>query len=102
MILRMYCVFDSKTALYSGPYFFRTEAECLRAFSRSAAIDEQSMFHLHGEDYTLFYTGEFNDSTGVVSMNSSFVSLGTMLSLGVAYLAHVKSLQPDVSNTDKV
>ena len=86
MILKVYSVFDSKTSLYSRPYFFITEAECIRTFGYLAAMDTQSMFHRHGEDFVLFETGSYDDSTGVTTMLPAHRSVGVLLALGASYL----------------
>lgn len=86
MILKMFSVYDVKANFYHGPYFGRTDVEVIRNFSYVAAMDVNSVFHKHGADYTLFATGEFDDSTGRVSTFESFVSHGTLLALGATYL----------------
>ena len=90
MILKVFTVFDRKTALYSQPYLFVSLGECLRAFGYLAAMDTASSFHRHGEDFTLFETGVFDNCSGLFQplsdSSSGFVSHGTLLALGASYL----------------
>lgn len=78
MILKMYCVYDSKISAYMHPMFFRSNGEALRAFA-AAVNDPSHGFNKHPEDYTLFELGSFNDDKATVTMLSSPASLGVAI-----------------------
>jgi len=65
MILKMFCVRDSKGEVYNQPFFQRTHGEAERNF-RTLAIDEKSQIAKYPEDYDLYYLGEYDDITGKI------------------------------------
>lgn len=80
MKMKMFVVYDCKTEAYLLPHFFRTRGEAMRAYL-TACNDSSSNFCSSPSDYTFFEIGEYCDSSGVVSMHSSKVNLGTALEL---------------------
>lgn len=77
MKTRAYTVFDSAAGAYLEPFFALNDATACRSFQR-AAQDPQHGFYSHAEDYTLFFCGEFDDTTGTF-VASAPVSLGNAL-----------------------
>jgi len=92
MILKMFCVYDSKVGAYLPPMFFRSNGEALRAFA-SAANDVKHDFYRYASDYTLFEIGAFHDDSAVVNSLSTPKSLG----LAIEYLSKDDSQYCDVS-----
>lgn len=77
MILKAFCVFDSKVEAYMAPFFMNSRGQALRAFADTAA-DSSTQIGKHPADFTLFELGEYDDS------NASFDLLSTPKSLGIA------------------
>lgn len=61
MILKAFSIFDSKANAYLQPFFFPSTGEAVRAFITSS-MDDKSKFNSHGQDFTMFRLGEFDDS----------------------------------------
>jgi len=66
MKLLMFAVYDSKAGAYLQPFFMRSVPEAIRAFTDTVS-NPDTAFHRHGEDFTLFQVGEYDDQTGEVS-----------------------------------
>lgn len=77
MILKVFCVYDSKVEAYMSPFFMHSRGQAIRSFTDTLA-DPSTQFSKHPGDFTLFELGEYDDSTAKFSM------LNTPLSLGVA------------------
>lgn len=77
MIQHIFTVFDSKAAAYLQPFYASTKGVAIRQFS-DAVNDPGHQFARHGEDYTLFELGHFDDQ------NAQFHLHSTPLSIGVA------------------
>ncbi len=61
---RMFCIHDVKAAAFMQPWFLHTDGMATRAFA-DCVNDPEHNFGRHPADYSLFYIGEFNDSTGM-------------------------------------
>lgn len=68
MIHKIYSVYDSKAETYSLPFFVKLPAEAHRYFS-SWINDPSHTFGRHPEDYTLFESGSYDDSTGTFTQD---------------------------------
>jgi len=66
MILQMFAVFDSATKAYHAPFFQNSRGQAVRTFS-DLANDSQTMLCKHPSDYTLFHTGNYDDTKGIVT-----------------------------------
>lgn len=77
MIVKVFCVYDSKAEAYMSPFFMHSRGQALRAFGDTAQ-DSESQIGKHPEDFTLFELGEYDDDS------ASFHLLSTPHSLGVA------------------
>ena len=77
MKMKMFTIFDSKTEVYSKPFYCLTMGEALRTFT-DAVNGEGSPFKAHPEDYTLFGIGDFDDATAEIKSVPP-VSLGVAL-----------------------
>ncbi len=65
MKLNIYSILDSKSGVYSQPFFKLNTSMAVRAFG-DLANDELSSVAAHPEDYTLYHIGEYDD--GVASL----------------------------------
>lgn len=80
MKLDAYAVFDAAVGAYNRPMFFRSRNEAVRSF-QDAVRDPQSGLGSHSGDYSWWFVGQFDDSSGEfipvkperVSMASDFV-----------------------------
>lgn len=60
MKLLVVSIYDGAVGAYMTPFFVRSKAEAIRAFS-DAVNDPQSQFYKHASDYALMCVGSFND-----------------------------------------
>lgn len=63
MISEMYSVFDGAVRAFLPPFFVRSRGEALRSFTE-ACNDGKHQFAKHSADYTMFFLGGFDDSSG--------------------------------------
>jgi len=77
MIIKIYCLYDSKAQFYHAPFFLLNDELAVRGFAQ-AANDSETFLGKNPGDYTLFSLGEFDDSTG------SITTLKTPHNLGLA------------------
>lgn len=66
MIYRAYAVRDKAVGAYMVPFFCRTDGEAIRSFT-DAVGDKNSQFCKYPADYHMFYLGEFDDSSGIIT-----------------------------------
>ncbi|QCQ84887.1 nonstructural protein [Blackfly microvirus SF02] len=59
-------VFDSKVGAFSPPFSVKTKGEAIRSFT-DACSDDKLPFRSHPSDYRLFWLGEFDDNSGILS-----------------------------------
>lgn len=59
----VFSIYDSKVALFSSPFFMRSAAEAVRAFT-DTVNNPDTTIHRHPDDYTLFKLGEFDADAG--------------------------------------
>lgn len=78
MQLTIFSIYDSKAEAYIQPFFAPNAPTGLRMFG-DAANDETTMFAKHGEDYTLFELGTFDQNTGETTIHKAHKSHGTAL-----------------------
>lgn len=64
MEIMAFSLYDSKAGVFQTPMFYITKATAIRAFG-DLANDRQTTVFRHPEDFSLFYIGVFDDSTGV-------------------------------------
>ena len=78
MKLKIFSVYDCKSASWGLPIFQKTTGEALRSFT-DAANDHSSNFCRHSPDYTLFEIGSYDADSGNISQLDSKINLGTAL-----------------------
>jgi len=66
MQLKMYSVRDAKAEVYNAPFYKRSHGEAERDFL-NAIRDDKNPNSKFPEDFDLFYLGEYNDQTGLVT-----------------------------------
>ena len=79
-MLRMCSIYDCKAEAWLTPMFFQAKGQAIRSFSD--AVNGESEFAKHPDDYTLFCLGTFDDSCGEFKLEKTPESLG----LGVNFL----------------
>ena len=70
-----FSVYDRAAENYNTPMFMAAKGQAIRAFD-DQANSEDSMINKHPEDYTLFYIGEFDDDTGLLTPANKPQSMG--------------------------
>ena len=65
MVKYMCSIYDVKAEVWTTPMFFQAKGQAIRSFAD--AINSEGEFGKHPEDYTLFYLGEFDERSGLVS-----------------------------------
>jgi hypothetical protein len=63
MLLNVFSIYDSKSEMFSQPFFSPTPGAAMRAFS-SEVNKEGSDFNRFPDDYTLHHLGTFDDALG--------------------------------------
>lgn len=63
MIKQMFSIRDTKSAIYSDPFYAITHGVAERNF-HEIANDSSSIVYKHPEDFDLYHIGEFDDNTG--------------------------------------
>lgn len=74
MKMKMFSVYDSKVEAFLQPFFMRTAAAALSAFT-DLVNDSSTMFAKHPGDYTLFMLGDWEDETALFSPQTAPVNL---------------------------
>lgn len=80
MILKIFCVYDSKVEAYMSPFFMQSRGQALRAFVDTAE-GKETQIGKHPADFTLFELGEYDDSSARFSLHVTPVSLGVAVEL---------------------
>lgn len=77
----LYSIHDSAANYFNTPFFYRTDAEAIRAFK--VAHQGDTPMGAHPADFTLFCIGSWDMETGVVTPETPR-SLGNLLQLTAA------------------
>lgn len=77
MILRLYSLYDEKTEIFHPPYFCHNAGHAVRTFSELFSRPGTTV-NRHPGDFTLYETGEFDDSTGKIESHPVPVLVGKM------------------------
>lgn len=75
MKIHVYCLYDSKAAIWGQPVYYRSPGEFMRALTETVN-DNKSNISKYSSDYTVFDLGVFDDTKGVFDLHKSPVSLG--------------------------
>lgn len=69
MILKIYTVYDAAVQAFLQPFFARSHGEAIRNFT-DAINDPKTTLHAHPADYTLWYSGLFDDGNATITPES--------------------------------
>lgn len=67
-VLQLFSVFDVKVGVFAPPFCGRSRGEAIRSFT-DACKDESLPFKRHPGDYKLYFMGEFDDNSGIISVS---------------------------------
>jgi len=74
--MKIFSIYDTKSKLYSRPFYSVEDADAVRSASRAVNDPASDFFHFP-EDFVLFKLGAFDDVSGVITpcVPESFGSL---------------------------
>ena len=80
MIHETFIVYDTKSETFTLPFFQQKKQMALRTF-KNWVNDPNHTFGMNPEDYTLFHTGQYDDSMGVFNPleTKEALAIGTQL-----------------------
>lgn len=70
VLLRLYCIYDSKAEQFSPPQVYHNDMLALRAFE-GLVNDDKTLINSYPEDFSLHYVGNLGDSDGRYYVDSS-------------------------------
>lgn len=70
VLLRLYCIYDSKAEQFSPPQVYHNDMLALRAFE-GLVNDDKTLINTYPEDFSLHYVGNLGDSDGRYYIDSS-------------------------------
>lgn len=84
MKINIYAIRDSKAGAYNQPFYSVNEHTCFRAL-RDAVSDVDTNFYRHAEDYSCWFIGIYDDSTGSIESKTpehvlNFIDIKEVLS----------------------
>lgn len=94
VLLRLYCIYDSKAEQFSPPQVYHNDMLALRAFE-GLVNDDKTLINSYPEDFSLHYVGNLGDSDGRYYIDSSDESRVPLL-VGRA-IDYVRDLDEDVT-----
>lgn len=86
---KVFSIYDAVALVYAPPFVMNEEGEAVRVFA-DMANQADNRIGQHATDYTLFYIGTYDDSTGVVTPEDH-KSLG----IAASYIRGPRSLEAD-------
>jgi len=83
MKLKMFSVLDTKTGAFGNPFVSLREESAIREFSDAVndGSNPNNQWFRHPEDFSLYFLGEFDTSTGVINPISLIQNLITASAL---------------------
>jgi len=75
MVHLIFTVYDSKAELYLPPFYNQTKGQAVRAF-QDTVNKKDHPFNKHPEDYTLFFLGNYEDTSAKYDLENTPISLG--------------------------
>ena len=70
VLLRLYCIYDSKAEQFSPPQVYHNDMLALRAFE-GLVNDDKMLIKSYPEDFSIYYVGNLGDSDGRYYLESS-------------------------------
>lgn len=80
MLVKAFSLLDTKSGLFSLPWFFPHDANAVRAV-RALGLDKATTVGQYPSDYVLYCIGEFDDSVGLLTSPFAPRPLGAVSSL---------------------
>lgn len=77
MILKVFCIYDSKAESYLVPFFMRSKGEAIRAIT-THVNDAEHNFSKFAEDFALFELGSWDDDSAKFDLHAAPQSLGLL------------------------
>lgn len=68
MLKNIYVCYDSKTKIFSAPFYAIRDEQATRDFAY-AANDPQTDICRHSSDFALYKLGSYDDETGLITSN---------------------------------
>lgn len=65
----IYSVYDSKSETYTRPFYADNDGVAQR-FAYDVYVNTDSVMSHHPEDFNLYWLGEFDDCTGILSVGA--------------------------------
>lgn len=82
MLVKLFCIYDSKVSTWSSPLPFKHSGDALRWFIERVNSKDNNIGK-YPSDFTLFEIGCFNESTGILEQLKAPLSLG----IGIEFLS---------------
>lgn len=101
MVLKLFCVYDSKAGYYDKPFLMRSTGEAIRGWE-NIVNDASTQFNKNPEDFTLFELGTYDDSTGRIVQLPALHSVSTALSVLKRDLTSPKALRSSANGAQSV
>lgn len=87
--LRLYSIYDSKAEQFSPPQVYHNDMLALRAFE-GIVNDDKMLIKKYPEDFTLYYVGNLDDSSGRYYVENSDESrIPVVVGRAVEYVQHI-------------
>jgi hypothetical protein len=81
MLHKIVAIYDTKAEAFSQPVFVQSHGAAVRSFSDQVNGGGDNNLANHPEDFTLFAFGEFDDSTGVFTIDKAPIELAKAIAL---------------------
>ena len=72
---KVFSIFDSKSMLFSQPFFSPTKGSAIRAFEQ-AVNDPKTDFNKYPNDFTLFEIGDWHEDKGIIEPTQTPINIG--------------------------
>lgn len=70
MKLKIYAIRDRATDQFDRPMFFLADGQAIRSFADAVNdASKDNPFHQHPDDYDLYYLGEYDPDTALITSN---------------------------------
>lgn len=66
--MKIYAIYDQATEAYGQPFFVKSQGQAVRSFKEECE-NKESQFNKHPADYELWYIGEYDEETAVITKN---------------------------------
>jgi len=76
MVKKIYTIYDEKSEAFLQPFFLDTHGQAIRAIT-DCLNDPDHNFARHTSDYTLFFIGEYDEQTALITPDKQ--SLGNLV-----------------------